>query len=106
MIDGPDGLFDALLALRVEWQAIAEKYDSHAADLCSSLLADLRLSPGASRLVIGELTTHVVAYDQITRCIQAVDEILQEAEEERVRRYSLVADHRPQADAGQSAGGP
>ena len=97
MDDNPDALFDALLALRMEWHTIAEKYDSHSADLCSALVAPGRLPPGACRELLSDLMLHVVAYDQLTRCLEGVDELLQEAEDLRLRRYSFDAGHRPQA---------
>jgi hypothetical protein len=89
MFDDSDALFDALLALRMEWYAIAERYNSHAADLCSGLLASGRLSPGASRERLGDLTLHVIAYDQIMRCIDGVDAVLMDAEDQRMRRVLL-----------------
>jgi hypothetical protein len=97
-------LFDALLALHMEWDAILAEYRRHSARLVRDELASGRLSPSGARGVIADLSTHITAAEQLSQCVDALEAVVARAEEARVTRgYQLRRASTAQAAQGDDA---
>lgn len=80
MNDEPYSLFDSVLALRTEWQLLAETYESHAVGLVHSSVDPRGMSPGVFRGQLREVIEHSTMAQQLRACIVALDDCLEEAE--------------------------
>ena len=103
MNDDPYDFFDALLGVHQEWSAILAEYRRHAAELVRDSLVDRRLSPSATRGVLGELLTHTTAAEQLSIVLDALEIELARADEQRVTR-TYNARTLSTGDAAQSDG--
>lgn len=80
-------LFDALLGVHMEWEAVLAGYRERFAGLVRDGLAVGSVSPSAARGALCELDTLNTAIEQLSRCAADVEVELARAEEQRVTRH-------------------
>lgn len=101
MPDETTTLFDALLALRMDWEAIAEHYGSTVTSHLRAGLDGSGLRPGELGRVAADVQRFAAASEQLRLCLADVDHLLEIAEEERVSAIRLVP---PPVDSGSPQG--
>jgi hypothetical protein len=90
MNDETETLFDACLALRMEWEAVAEQYRSTLASHLRLCMGPGSLPPGEFARVAADLIRYSSASEQLSKCSEMLDEVLGVAEEIRVNSSRVI----------------